>query len=163
MSDWYLWGISLWQIRPALSLSICVHVILKDKNYFLGFISLQMKLQHVIFSPSSCLPVACTAELRMAADERGLVGLLVINFYQNQVDHQNTAEGSSDAGCWLKPRTSSETPATTLTHSPHSIAPTQRSPAEKRALPVYIHYYTRPTYPGTCYCIVVHTCRTQHI
>lgn len=55
-----------------------------------------MKLQHVIFSPSSCLPVACTAELRMAADERGLVELLVKSFYQNQIDHQNTAEGSSE-------------------------------------------------------------------
>lgn len=32
----------------------------------------------------------------MAADERGLVELLVKSFYQNQIDHQNTAEGSSE-------------------------------------------------------------------
>lgn len=44
-----------------------------------------MKLQRVIFSPSSCLPVVCLAELHKAADETDLVGLLVNSFNKTRL------------------------------------------------------------------------------
>lgn len=37
-----------------------------------------------IFSTSSCLPIACTTELHVAADETGLVGSLANSFTETR-------------------------------------------------------------------------------